>query len=164
MIEQTYPITEKLVSNALYLVEQLYQQLTQEADALQQGQNAELINTIAANKKQLVEQLELFNTQCGQLLATEKLPNSQEGINEYFQRAAAASLLTDTLTNNWTRIQSLCSECRTLNEQNGASIALLSLHTNRSLHILKGKSQASNTYGPDGSSQSERYTRTLISL
>jgi len=164
MIEKTYPITEKLVSNALQLVEQLYQQLTQEADALKQGQDAELINTIAANKKQLVVQLELFNTQCGQVLATEKLPNNQEGINGYFQRAAAAGLLTDILTNNWTRIQSLSSECRTLNEQNGASIALLSLHTNRSLHILKGKSQASNTYGPDGASQSERYTRTLISV
>jgi len=164
MIEKTYPIVEKLVFNALHLVERLFQQLIEEADALKKAQNAELINTIAANKKQLVVQLELFNTQCGQVLATEKLPNNQDGIIEYFQRAAAADLLTAELTRNWAQIQSLCSECRILNDQNGASIALLTRHTNRSLHILKGNPHTSNTYGPDGSTKNELYSRPLISV
>jgi len=34
MIEKTWPIIEKLILNALHLTEQLYQQLTQEADTL----------------------------------------------------------------------------------------------------------------------------------
>ena len=34
MIEKTWPITEKLILNALHLTEQLYQQLTREADTL----------------------------------------------------------------------------------------------------------------------------------
>ncbi|MDO9104265.1 MAG: flagellar protein FlgN [Methylovulum sp.] len=164
MIEKTYPITEKLVVNALQLVEQLRQQLIDEAEALKTNQHAELINAIATQKKQLVVQLELFNTQCGQVLATEKLPNNQSGIAVYFQRAADLGLLTAELTNQWAKVQAYCSECRVLNDQNGASIALLSRHTNRSLQLLKGKPQTSNTYGRDGSSNSELYSRPLISV
>jgi flagella synthesis protein FlgN len=162
MIEKTWPITEKLILNALHLTEQLYQQLVQEADSLKKPPHTELINNIAANKKQLVMQLEQFNIQCGQILTTEKLPNNQEGIKEYFQRAEVAGLSTVESADNWAKIQSICSECRALNEQNGASIELLAYHTKRSLHILKGKSHSSNTYGPDGSTQNDSFTRTLL--
>jgi len=62
-------------------------------------------------------QLEQFNMQCGQILATEKLPNNQEGIKEYFQRAEVAGLPAAESINNWAQIQIICSECRTLNEQ-----------------------------------------------
>ena len=162
MIEKTWPITEKLILNALHLTGQLYQQLTQEADTLKNPPHTELINNIATHKKQLVMQLEQFNMQCGQILATEKLPDTQEGIKEYFQRAEAAGFSTVEPANNWAQIQSLCSECRALNEQNGAGIELLAYHNKRSLHILKGKPHAANTYGPDGATQSDPFTRTLI--
>jgi len=162
MIEKTWPIAEKLILNALHLTGQLYQQLTREADTLKKPPHTELINTIAANKKQLVMQLEQFNMQCGQILATEKLPDNQEGIKEYFQQAAAAGLSTVESTSHWAQIQSICSECRTLNEQNGAGIELLAYHNKRSLHILKGKPFAANTYGPDGAPQNDPFTHTLI--
>ena len=161
MIEKTWPITEKLILNALHLTRQLYQQLTQEANTLKKPMHTELINNIAANKKQLVMQLEQFNMQCGQILAIEKLPNNQEGIKEYFQQAEAAGLPTVESINNWAHIQSTCSACRTQNEQNGASIELLAYHTKRSLHILKGKTHSSNTSGPDGATQSDPFTHTL---
>jgi flagella synthesis protein FlgN len=162
MIEKTWPITEKLILNARHLTRQLYQQLTREADTLKKPPHTELINTIAANKKQLVMQLEQFNMQCGQILATEKLPNNQEGIKDYFQRAEAAELSTAEAINNWAQIQLLCFECRTVNEQNGAGIELLAYHAKRSLHILKGKPHSSNTYGPDGATQSGPFTHTLV--
>jgi flagellar biosynthesis protein FlgN len=162
MIEKTWPITEKLILNALDLTEQLYRQLTREADTLKKPPHAELINDIAANKKQLVMQLEQFNMQCGQILATEKLSDNQEGIKDYFQRADAAGLPTAEAINHWAKIQLICSECRTLNEQNGAGIELLTSHAKRSLHILKGKPYSSSTYGPDGSTQSDPFTHTLI--
>ena len=162
MIEQTWPITEKLIFNTLHLIKQLYQQLTQETNTLKKPHHTELLNNIAINKKQLVLQLEQFNMQCGQILATEKLPNNQEGIKEYFQRAEVVGLSTDESAANWAQIQFICSECRTLNEQNGASIELLAYHTKRSLHILKGKTHSSYTYGPDGAAQSDSFTRTLI--
>ena len=162
MIEKTWPIIEKLILNALHLTEQLYQQLTQEADILKKSPHTELLNNIAANKKQLVMQLEQFNVQCGQILLTEKLPNNHEGIKEYFQRTEAAGLPATEAINNWAQIQLICFKCRTLNEQNGASIELLAYHTKRSLHILKGKPHNLNTYGPDGATQSDSFTHTLI--
>ena len=162
MIEKTWPITEKLIINALDLTEQLYQQLILEAETLQKPLHTELLNTIAANKKQLVMQLEQFNMQCSQILATEQLPNNQAGINDYFQRAEMAGFPAAEAVSHWGKIQSICSECRTLNEQNGASIELLAYHTKRSLHILKGKPHNSNTYGPDGATQNDPFTHSLI--
>ncbi len=162
MIEKTWPIAEKLILNALHLTEQLYQQLIQEAGLLKKPPHTELINNIAATKKQLVMQLEQFNVQCGQILATEKLPNNQEGMREYFQQAEIAGLPTAESISHWAQIQFICSECRILNEQNGASIEILAYHAKRSLHILKGKTHSSDTYGPDGAPRNDPFTHTLI--
>jgi len=164
MIKKTYPITEQLILNALKLAQQLHQELSREADALKKTQQVELINNIAANKKQLVVQLEQFNTQITQVLATEQLPNDQESVREYFKRAETAGLLTAESIGNWAQLMIVCAECRNLNEQNGAGIDLLSRHTKRSLDILKGKPEFANTYGSDGSTQIDRYTHTLISV
>ncbi|HEY8035342.1 MAG TPA: flagellar protein FlgN [Methylobacter sp.] len=164
MIEKTYPIAETLILNALQLAQQLHQELNREADALKKTQQAELISNLAANKKQLVAQLEQFNAQLTQVLATEKLPNGRESIKEYFKRAEAAGLSTAESIGNWAQLMLVCADCRNLNEQNGAGIDLLSRHTKRSLDILKGKPEFANTYGSDGSAQSDRYSHTLISV
>jgi len=164
MIEKTYPITEQLILNALQQAQQLHLELTQEAEALKQTSQAELLNTIAANKKQLVAQLEQFNSQLTQVLATEKLSNNQESITEYFKRAETAGLLPAASISNWAQLMLVCAECKKLNEQNGATIDLLSRHTKRSLDILKGKPESVNTYGSDGSAQSDRYSHSLISV
>lgn len=155
MINTTWPITEKLIHNALNLVEQLYQQLVTEADTLKQSPSAELVNQIASNKKQLVLQLEQFHIECGQILAMATLPHSLEGINLYFQQAEAAGFNAAELKSHWDQIQALCTLCKVLNEQNGMSIELLAHHTKRSSHILKGKSPSPSLYGPDGTTQSE---------
>lgn len=162
MIEKTWPIAEKLFRNCLNLTEQLHLELVQEADTLKKPLHTELINNITSNKKQLVMQLEQLNSQCSQILAVEKLPNNQEGIKEYFQRAEAAGLPITQSQSDWTQVQSLCLECRTLNEQNGASISLLTYHNRRSLHVLKAKTHSSNTYGSDGIIQNDPFTHTLI--
>lgn len=164
MIEKTYPITEQLILNALHLAQQLDQELNREADALKKTQQAQLINDIAASKKQLVAQLEQFNAQLAQVMATEQLPTNQDSIREYFKRAETAGLLTTVAIENWTQLMQVCTTCRNLNEQNGATIDLLSRHTKRSLNILKGKPEFANTYGADGSPQSDRYSHRLISV
>ncbi len=162
MIQKTWPITGNLIFNALQLTEQLYQLLIEEADTLQKPLQAELIDSIAADKKQLVMQLEQFNQQCGQVLATEELPNNHEGIDAYFQRATSVGLSAIEIMQQWTSIQELCIKCRALNEQNGASIELLSFHTQRSLQILKGNPQRSNTYGANGARKNDPFTHTLF--
>jgi flagella synthesis protein FlgN len=161
MIEKTFPITEKLIFDALQLTQELYQQLDLEADALKKTHNSESIIKIAANKKQLVAKLELFNSQLGQVLATETLSNSQQGLTDYFNRAKAANFSTEEAIKNWTSIRAISTSSKVLNEQNGAGLDLLARHTKRSLQILKGKAQFANTYGPDGAAKNDTYTRTL---
>ncbi|MGZ5006636.1 MAG: flagella synthesis protein FlgN [Methylobacter sp.] len=146
------------------MAQQLHQELSREADTLKTNQQVELIGDIAASKKQLVSQLEQFNTQLAQVLATEQLPNNQESIKEYLRRAEAIGLQTSESVGNWQQLMLVCAACRDMNEQNGASIDLLSRHTKRSLDILKGKPEFANTYGSDGSAQTERRSHTLISV
>lgn len=162
MIEKTWPITDKLILNALHLTGQLYWQLSQEADILGKSPQPDVIAAIAATKKQLVMQLEQFHQQCGQILATEQLPNNRDGMGDYFQRAQNAGLPVAEAMNQWAQIQLVCAECGTLNEKNGAGIELLAYQAKRSLQILKGGPRDSNTYGPDGAAQSGSFARTLI--
>jgi flagella synthesis protein FlgN len=164
MIEKTYPITEQLIVNALQLANELHAELNSEADALKQSQHTEVINSIAINKRQLVAQMEQFNAQLAQVLETEKLPNDQESIREYFKRGKTAGLSISKTVENWEQLMLVCAKCKTLNEQNGAAIDLLSRHTKRSLDILKGKTEFSNTYSADGSTQSDSHTHRLISV
>ena len=110
MIKKTYPIIEQLIINALKMTEQLHQELNREADALKKNPQAALISDLAANKKQLIEQLEQFNTQLTQILATEKLPNNQNSIREYFKRAETACLSTAESTSNWAQLMRVCFE------------------------------------------------------
>ncbi|MDO9138781.1 MAG: flagellar protein FlgN [Methylobacter sp.] len=164
MIEKTYPFTEKLIANALHLAQQLHQALIHEADALKKIQQAELIGTIADSKKQLVAQLDQLNAQLTQILATEKLPNTPDSVKEYFKSAETAGLPTAESAHNWAQLMHICSECKRQNEENGASIDVLSRHTRRSLNIIKGKPESANTYDADGSTQSDHHTSPLISV
>ena len=164
MIATTYPIIEHLMVNALTWVIQLRECLLEETEVLRLSQGIERIDEIANQKKQLVAPLELFNSQCAEILNTENLACSHDGITAYFQIAKIAGFNTEILVEKWAQIRVLCVECQALNEQNGAMIALLSRHNTQSLHILKGKSQSSNTYGPDGSSKADLFKRSLISV
>ncbi len=164
MIEHTFPIAEQLMSNALQLTQRLYQQLNQEADSIVRTPQSNFISAVANNKRDLVTQLELFNKQLEQILAAEQLPHSQIGINAYFQMAAIANLSTDMIKVNWEQLMKLCTECRNLNEQNGASIDMLARNNKRTLHILKGKSENVTSYGRDGAVISDFQTNTFVSV
>jgi flagella synthesis protein FlgN len=164
MIEKTFPITEKLLSNGLNATQKLLELLNAESDNLRQNSDPNALSVIAADKRGVVVQLEQFSTQLGQVLATEKLAADHDGINSYLTKAQAAGISIGESRNCWTNITALLKKCRTLNEQNGAGIDLLSRHTQRSLQILRGKSQLASTYGPDGSTRSELFSHTLISV
>ena len=164
MIEKTYPITEKLLANGLRAAQNLFELLTIESDKLKQKIDPEAIASIAAGKRDLVAQLEQFTKQLGQVLATEHLTVGSDGIKKYLAKAGAAGIHVDGIWVSWADLAKLSENCRTLNEQNGASIALLSRHTQRSLQILRGKSPLAATYGPDGVTRNELFSHTLISV
>ncbi|WP_446809880.1 flagella synthesis protein FlgN [Methylomonas sp. 2BW1-5-20] len=164
MIEKTYQITEKLLNNGLKATQNLHDLLSAEAVNLKQKADADAISALASHKKDLVAQLELFTKQLGQVLATEQLVVSNDGIKNYLVKAKAAGINISESWSCWNRIVRLSQTCRAINEQNGASIALLSRHTQRSLQILRGKSPLTATYGPDGVARNELFSHTLISV
>ncbi len=164
MINKTYPIAEKLLTTGLNLSSKLLNLLTTEADSLKQHADSKVISNIAFNKKETVAQLDQFSRQMTQVLATEKLQMSPSGIDAYFQKAKSVNLNTSKSSLLWQEIISIAKQCKLLNEKNGASLNLLAQHTQRSLQIIKGKSQQATTYGRDGSTYSERLSQTLISV
>lgn len=164
MIEHTFPIAEQLISNALQLAQRLYQQLTQEAEALVRQPQSSFISTVAGNKRDLVMQLDMFNKQLEQVLAAEQLPLSQEGVEAYFQMASDTGLSPMLVKMQWADLMSVCVNCKNLNEQNGASIEILARNNKRTIHILKGKSEVVTRYSRDGSVVSEFQNSTLVSV
>lgn len=164
MIEKTYPITEKLLANGLKLTHNLLELLKAEYQQLKQKTDPASLALLAEHKKDVVTQLEQFSKQLSQVLATEKLMVNQEGVISYLAKAKAAGINIADSSNSWLNITALSRVCRSLNEQNGASIDLLSRHAQRSLQILRGKTQLTTTYGPDGSTRSELFSHTLISV
>jgi len=164
MIEKTFPITEKLLSNGLKSTQKLLELLNTEFEQLKQQTDAVSLATLAAQKREMVAQLEQFSKQLGQVLATEQLLVNQEGVFSYLSKAQSAGINIAYSSRSWLDITELSKKCRSLNEKNGASIDLLSRHTQRSLQVLRGKSQLTHTYGPDGSTRSELFSHTLISV
>jgi flagella synthesis protein FlgN len=164
MIEKTFPLAEKLLSNGRKSAEYLFDLLTREYEQLKLQADPSLLATIAADKQAAATQLEQFSKQFSQILATEQLTVSQEGVKSYFEKAKTARFNVTETWQSWTDITALSKVCRSLNEQNGACIELLNRHTARALQILRGRSNFATTYGPDGSTRSELFSHTLISV
>lgn len=164
MIEKTYPIAETLMTKGLEFNQKLFDLLTQEADVIKSRSQPETLAQLAVTKKETVSQLEQFSKQLGQILSSENLSLSPTHIERYFGNASAAGLSVSGGIEKWQQIIDLAQKCRALNEQNGAAIDLLLRHNHRLLQILRGKSQMSTTYGPDGSTHTERFSQPLISV
>ncbi len=164
MIKKTFPIAEKLLKNGLSLSIELLDILKKEAENLKNRPDASTISKLATTKRELVSQLDQFSKQLSQVLSTEKLQMTADGIFEYFKKAETEKLDTFSSNNMWKEIISITKQCSLLNEKNGASINILVQHTHRSLQILKGKSQHATTYGPDGSVYNERLSNSLSSV
>lgn len=164
MIEHTFPIAEQLVANALQLAQRLYQQLSQESESLIRTPQASFLSTVANNKRELVTQLDLFNKQLEQILTAEQLPYSSDGVNAYFQLVEISGVSANALKTNWGKLIQLCNDCKHLNEQNGASIDILARNNQRTLHILKGKSENITSYGRDGAVISDFQNNTFVSV
>jgi len=164
MIDKTYPITEKLLANGFKSTHNLFELLKAEYQLLKVKTDPASLAALAEHKKDVVTQLEQFSKQLGQVLATEKLLMNQDGVISYLAKAKAAGINIADSANSWRNIAELSKTCRSLNEQNGASIDLLNRHAQRSLQIMRGKTPLTTTYGPDGSTRSELFSHTLVSV
>lgn len=164
MITKTFPIAERLVANGLDLIRQLQQLLMDEATLLKQSDQLGLLNDLVQKKQPLINQINQFSRQMAQVLTTEKLPNDQDGMIQYLEKAKAMELGAETIIDNWTKIIEVTQACQVLNEQNGGSIDILRRHTIRSLHIIKGGPQPPDTYNKDGSTKIALRSRRLMAI
>ena len=164
MIAKTFPIAEKLLNNGLMAAQRLLELLQAEAEILSKKVDAEALLQVVDNKREVVVLLEEFSKQLGQVLATEKLAADHQGIAAYLSKAESIGIEVGVSRSCWSNITALSKKCRTLNEQNGAGIDLLSRHTQRALQIIKGKSPQVSTYGRDGAARSEQFSHRLISV
>lgn len=164
MIEKTFPITEKLLDKGLDLSKKLYDLLSQEEGVLKQRSPAEHLSVIARHKKETIFRLEQFSEQLAQVLSSENLSLPQEGMERYLRQARAKGLQTENAQLQWEQILDTGKKCRDLNEQNGAAIDLLTRHNERLLRILRGQSQTTTTYGPDGATRDARFSQTYVSV
>lgn len=163
MIDKSFPFAAQLFQNGLNVTESFYQILTKEANYLKENNNIDTFNELIAQKNQLIPQLDEFSKQLEKVLKTESLTINREGIQQYFIIAKTAGLDISTAENNWEKLADLSEKCQHLNEQNGASIALLARHTKRTLDILKGKPKFANTYGSNGISSYESSSNPIAS-
>lgn len=164
MIDKSFPIVEQLIQNGLHLTQTFHQLLSLEAEYLKDTKDIDAFNELIAKKNELIPQLDQFSEQLGKSLKAEKLSVNREGIQQYFSKAKSTGLNTEEAENTWVALAKLSEQCQQLNEQNGAGIALLAQHAQRTLNILKGKPQFANTYGPDGTSNYDSSSNPIASV
>ncbi len=164
MINKTFPIAEQLFTQTLTHSQKLLDLLTQEANGLQSTPSANFLQSISHNKQETVSLLDQLTRQLSQLLATEKLKLTPADITQFFIKAKKAGLGQSIAPDQWKQTLDIARQCQLLNEQNGASIDLLYRHSQRALKILSGKALAATTYGPDGSTYSERNSHAIVSV
>ncbi len=162
MINKTYPIAEKILSQGQQLNQTLLTLLEKEAECLGKPAAARLTE-LADQKKHIAGQLEQFNQQMTQILATESLDFTPSAIENYFNKAQDAGMDTQTGRESWRQITLLIKRSHLLNEQNGASITLLMRHNQRIQQIFRGKNQQATTYTATGSTSSTRFSRAIAS-
>ena len=163
MINKTYPIAEKILSQGLQFNQALLTLLEKESERLGKKAIAADITELAEQKKQVASQLEQFSQQMTQILDTEALEFNPSGLQDYFDKALAAGINTGKGQKLWQQISSLIHRCHLLNEQNGASITLLMRHNQRIQQIFRGKNQQTTTYTANGSTSSVQFSRAIAS-
>lgn len=164
MINKTFPIAEKLISNGLSFSRQLYQTLQDESLLLISQDKEKKLDGITQHKQHLVSEISIVTQQMGQVLQTEQLRADKTGLTIYFEKARMAQIDTKQAEQDWRELITLSDKARDLNNRNGAGIELLLRYTRHSLNILKGKPQASgHTYGRDGATQTDTGSNTFYS-
>ncbi|MBS1212131.1 MAG: FlgN family protein, partial [Proteobacteria bacterium] len=98
-----------------------------------------------------------------QLFRSHNLPTGTDGLDRLFA-ALPADPRTDSFRSKWSEIKRLAGQCNEINASNGAYIALLRQHVQRSLDVLHGQSHSEFVYGPDGAHHRPATSRKLLSV
>ncbi len=152
-----------LLQSILNLNQQLNQSLLEESLVLKQSLSAEALDTIASQKTLLVVKLDQSTKALTRLIPEASISNIGLDIIRHIESLAINKAIQDELKTCWLSVEQIMSNNQGLNEQNGATIELLSRHQRRRLQILSGQTPTTQTYGPDGSSRYGLSSKSLAS-
>lgn len=115
------------------------------------------------SKESLAERINGLTASQQALFKNHNLPTGRDGLDRLFA-ALPSSPQADAFREKWRGIKELAEQCNELNAHNGAYIALLNQHAERSLDVLHGRSQTEFVYGRDGARHRPAATRKLLSV
>ncbi len=118
------------------------------------------IETIASEKQTLSTKLNSWVSQQQNILFRSENPN-QRDVSEHSAEPNINFLLDPNLADRWNHIKSLLTQCKLLNETNGACIELIKRHSQRSLEVLYNSGSAPQIYGPNGVTEASLPSRSL---
>lgn len=157
-----YQTLDELFDQYLQLIGEMRGILEEEKENLRIRAIPSLEQTIRA-KESLAERINGLTGAQQALFKNHNLPTGRDGMDRLFAALPSAPR-TDVFREKWASIKNLAEQCNELNASNGAYIALLSQHVQRSLDVLHGQSQNEFVYGPDGARHRPAATRKLLSV
>jgi flagella synthesis protein FlgN len=157
-----YQTLDQLFDHYQQLIGEMRGVLEQEKESLRIRDVPGLEQTTKA-KESLAERINGLTADQQDLFKRHNLPTGRGGIDRLFA-VLPSSPQVDAFRDKWSKIKELAEQCNEINLHNGAYIALLSQHTQRSLDVLHGRSQSEFVYGRDGARHRPTATRKLLSV
>ena len=157
------PLPEQLIAliqTLESLSSQLNDTLNQERASLSANDSEQLFE-LTKKKKALVSNLEKQTKTTHIFLKNMDINQGLYGLSDFFSHIKP-SVEKTSLHNAWLNIQTLSDDNKKLNNANGSIIELNRRHTQRSLDVLRGQTNTTNsTYGSDGQAMKSKISRNI---
>lgn len=157
-----YQILDELFDQYLRLMAEMHGLLEEEKESLRKRDLISL-QQATQTKESIAEHINGLTSAQQDLFKNHNLPTGRNGIDRLFAVLPSTAAI-DAFRTKWTQIKALAQECNDLNARNGAYIALMNQHVQRSLDVLHGRSQHEFVYGPDGTRRRPASSRKLLSV
>lgn len=138
-----------VLGDSLESVHALLAALTHERQALEQHNSAALDQALAEKQDQIAV-LARLEAQRQRICGDAGFASDAEGMLALADACADG----DTLLSRWQRYCDAANDCEQLNLANGAAIRLRQQQVADNLALLRGSDRDTDTYSPDGSTQS----------
>ncbi|MEN8261508.1 MAG: flagellar protein FlgN [Pseudomonadota bacterium] len=162
-INTPHIVLGQLLETILELTEKLHVQLTREAVALGQ-RDSQAVATLSAEKQSLVGELGMLTLRLETWLRSMGYATGKDSMVDVLGKMKIEGQPASEMIARWARVCEISSQCKILNEANGARIELLNLHFRRAMQILSGQAHPTQTYGPDGSAKRDITNHSLVSV
>jgi flagellar biosynthesis/type III secretory pathway chaperone len=146
----------EILKQELATTEQLKQLLAAEQTAIT-AHDIPAFEEVIDRKRLILERLAQQEQQRILLLESYSIKHGPESMVDCIKNCHDDNRLSDL----WQRLLTMAADCREHNRQNHQLVGLLSAHTSKALHILRGEAMEQDIYGPDGDTRDPHGNRSL---